>query len=75
MTSATVPLRIGDPDSGCALNRVAGDVILTGNTSGLTLGANIVSGNVTVDDNAGTTVVKGNTILRTLPAGAMFRLP
>ena len=34
VTGATTPLRIGDPASGCAGNRVAGDVRLTGNTGG-----------------------------------------
>jgi hypothetical protein len=63
--NATVPLRIGDPASGCAANRVAGDVILTSNTGGLTLGANIVSGNVTVVGNAGP-VIKSNTIYKAL---------
>ncbi len=67
VSGAAVPITIGDPANGCAGNRVAGDVSLTGNTAGLTLGANIVSGNVTVDNNTvGTDVVKANTIFRTL---------
>ncbi len=39
VTNATVPLQIGDPANGCATNRVAGDVVLRGNTAGLTLGS------------------------------------
>jgi len=65
--NATVPVRVGDPSAGCAGNRVAGDVVLIGNSAGLTLGANVVSGNVTVNDNtAGAVVVKGNTVYGTL---------
>ena len=67
VTGASTPLRIGDPANGCAGNRVAGDVRLTGNTGGVTLGANTVSGNVTVDTNTvGTVVVKANTVFKTL---------
>ncbi|MDQ2825393.1 MAG: hypothetical protein M3Y04_00245, partial [Actinomycetota bacterium] len=67
VSGATVPIRIGDPANGCAFNRVAGDVSLTGNTAGLTLGANIVSGNVTVSNNTvGTDVVKANNIFKAL---------
>ncbi len=67
VSGATTPLRIGDPASGCAGNRIAGDVRLTSNTGGLTLGANTVSGNVTVDNNAvGTPVVKANNVFKTL---------
>ncbi|MFN2607027.1 MAG: hypothetical protein ABR511_03890 [Acidimicrobiales bacterium] len=67
VSNAAVPLRIGDPANGCAGNRVAGDVILTANTAGLTLGANIVSGNVTVNNNTvGTDVVKANNIFKAL---------
>ncbi|MFN2607087.1 MAG: beta-propeller fold lactonase family protein [Acidimicrobiales bacterium] len=67
VSGATVPIRIGDPATGCALNRVAGDVTLTGNTAGLTLGANIVSGNVTVNNNTvGTDVVKANNVFKAL---------
>jgi hypothetical protein len=67
VSAAAVPIRIGDPAAGCAANRVAGDVSLTGNTAGLTLGSNIVSGNVTVDNNTvGTDIVKANTIFRAL---------
>jgi YVTN family beta-propeller protein len=67
VSGATVPIRIGDPAAGCAGNRVAGDVILTANTAGLTLGANTVSGNVRVNNNTvGTDVVKANTIFKAL---------
>jgi hexosaminidase len=67
VTNATVPIRIGDPANGCGLNRVAGDVILTGNTAGLTLGSNFVSNNVTVNNNTvGTDVIKANTIFKAL---------
>jgi hypothetical protein len=42
-------------------------VSLTGNSGGLTLGANTVSGNVTVDNNTvGTPVVKANNVFKTL---------
>jgi hypothetical protein len=61
---------VGDPANGCAGNRVAGDVTFTGNTAGLTFGANIVSRNVTVNSNAGPTVVKANTISGTLACSA-----
>jgi hypothetical protein len=71
VTGATTPLRIGDPASGCAGNRVAGDVRLTGNTGGLTLGANAVSGNMTVDNNTvGLAVVKANTVYKVLGCAA-----
>jgi len=67
VTNATAPLRIGDPANSCAANRVAGDVVLTGNTAGLTLGADIVSGNVTVNNNTGSTdVIMANTIFKVL---------
>lgn len=75
VTNSPVPLRIGDPANGCAANRVAGDVVLRGNSAGLTLGSNIVSGNVTVDTNAGTTVIKANTINRTLACSANSSVP
>lgn len=67
VTNADVPLRIGDPATGCAPNRVAGDVTLTGNRAGVTFGGNLVSGDVTINNNGpGNTVVKGNTISLTL---------
>ncbi len=62
VSGAAVPLRIGDPAAGCAMNRVAGDVNLGGNTAGLVLGGNVVSRNVSVNGNGGGAVVKGNTI-------------
>jgi outer membrane protein assembly factor BamB len=66
VTGGGSPARVGDPQAGCAGNRVAGDVILTGAAGGLTLGANTVSGNVRVDDNPSLAVVKANTIFATL---------
>ncbi|MDQ6725913.1 MAG: Ig-like domain repeat protein, partial [Actinomycetota bacterium] len=67
VSNAAVPIRIGDPAYGCAFNRVAGDVSLTGNSAGLTLGANFVSGNVTVNNNTvGTDVVKANHVFKAL---------
>lgn len=66
MQGASVPIRIGDPAAGRAGNRISGNVTLTGNTSGLTFGADIVSGTVTVDNNAGAIVVKANQIFSTL---------
>lgn len=76
VSGATTPLRIGDPASGCAGNRIAGDVRLTGNTGGLTLGANTVSGNVTVDNNTvGTPVVKANNVFRTLGCAGNNPIP
>ena len=64
--NATVPIRIGDPAAGCATNRFAGGVQLLGNTGGLTFGANIASQNVTVNNNAGTVVIKANNVFGTL---------
>lgn len=67
VSGAAVPIRIGDPAAGCAFNRVAGDVVLAGNTAGLTLGSNIFSGNVTVNNNTvGTDVIKANNISKAL---------
>lgn len=67
VTNAAVPLRIGDPAKGCAPNRVVGDMTLTGNTAGLTLGANEVTRNVTINNNVnGLPVVKANAIAGTL---------
>jgi hexosaminidase len=61
-----VPIRIGDPAAGCAGNRFAGTVTLTSN-SGLTFGANITSGNVTVNENGpGNIVVKANNVFQAL---------
>ena len=67
VTNANVPLRVGDPATGCARNRVSGDVNLTGNRAALTFAGNIVSRNVNVNDNGpGMTVVKANSITLTL---------
>jgi len=66
VTNSSVPVRIGDPSTGCAPNRVAGDVILTANSGGLVLGSTTVTRNVTVNDNSGATVVKANTVGNTL---------
>ena len=66
VTDASVPIRIGDPATGCAGNRIAGQVILTGNLA-VTFGANAVSHETTIDDNGpGTTVIKANTLYGTL---------
>ncbi len=66
VTGARSPARVGDPAMGCAGNRVAGDVSLTGATTGLTVGGNAVSGNVTVSNNPSLAIVKANTIFATL---------
>lgn len=66
VTSATVPVRIGDPANGCAGNRFAGDVTLTSNLA-VTFGANIVSSSATINSNGpGDTVIKANTVYRAL---------
>ncbi len=66
MTNAAVPIRVGDPASGCAANQVAGQVVLTGN-AGVTFGANAVSQGSTVENNGpGATVVKANTLFGAL---------
>ena len=70
VSNAGVPIRIGDPASGCAGNRLAGDVNLTGNLA-VTFGANLVSRNVNVNSNGpGATVVKANNIFGTLACAA-----
>lgn len=62
VANATVPIRIGDPATGCAGNRFAGDVNLTANLA-VTFGANLVSQNVDVSSNGpGATVIKANAI-------------
>ena len=66
VTGARSPVRVGDPAVGCAGNRVAGDVSLTGASAGLTVGANIVAGNVNVHDNSSLAIVKANSISATL---------
>ncbi|HJV09341.1 MAG TPA: SBBP repeat-containing protein, partial [Acidimicrobiales bacterium] len=66
VTGAPVPIQVGDPAAGCAGNRFAGQVVLSGNV-GVTFGGNTVSHNATVDNNgAGATVVKANTVFGTL---------
>lgn len=75
VSNATGPVRIGDPATECAANRVAGDVTLTGNTAGLTLGSNIVSGNVTVNNNTGTSVIKANNIFKILACSGNVPAP
>jgi hexosaminidase len=66
VTNATVPIRVGDPATGCAGNRFAGQVSLTGNVA-VTFGANVVSTNATIDNNGpGNTVIKANTVYGTL---------
>jgi hypothetical protein len=66
VSGATVPIRIGDPASGCAGNRFAGDVNLTSNLA-VTFGANTVSGNVNVNTNGpGNTVLKANNVFAAL---------
>ena len=70
VSNAAVPIRIGDPATGCAGNRMAGDVNLTGNLA-VTFGANIVSSNVNMNSNGpGATVVKANTIFGALACAA-----
>jgi hexosaminidase len=66
VSNATVPIRVGDPATGCARNRFAGQVNLTGNLA-VTFGANEVSQNATIDTNGpGNTVVKANKVVGTL---------
>lgn len=67
VTGATVPVRIGDPANGCALNYVVGDVSVSSTTAGVTIGGNSVSRNTNVNNNTvGNVVVKANTISGTL---------
>jgi hypothetical protein len=66
VTHAAVPIRVGDPATGCAGNRFAGRVTLTGNVA-LTFGANTVSTNATLDGNGpGQSVVKANNVFGAL---------
>lgn len=63
VSNAVVPVRIGDPATGCAGNRFVGLVNLTSNMA-VTFGANIVSNDVNVIANGpGNTIVKANTLL------------
>lgn len=67
VTGAAVPVRIGDPANGCVANKVVGDVTMSGNTGGFTLGANAVSRNVTADNNTvGLDVLRANVLSGTL---------
>jgi hypothetical protein len=66
VTGGRSSARVGDPEAGCAGNRVTGDVSRTGATAGLTVGANAVSSNVRVDNNPSLAVIKANTIFATL---------
>jgi hypothetical protein len=66
VTGAQVPIRVGDPATGCAGNRFAGQVVLSSNLA-VTFGANTVSHNTTINSNGpGNTVVKANTVFGTL---------
>lgn len=66
VSGATVPIRIGDPASGCAGNRFAGDVNIISNQA-VTFGSNIGSTNVNINSNGpGSTVIKANTVLKAL---------
>ena len=66
VSNAPVPIRIGDPATGCAGNAFAGSVTLTANL-GVTFGANTVYGAVAVNNNGpGKTVVKANNVSQTL---------
>jgi hypothetical protein len=66
VTGALVPVRIGDPAAGCAGNRFAGQVNVSGNLA-VTFGANTVSHNVAIDNNGpGAIVVKANNVFGTL---------
>lgn len=66
VTGAKVPIRIGDVASGCAGNRFAGDVVITGNLA-VTFGNNIAANLVRIDSNGpGNVTIKANTFLATL---------
>jgi alpha-tubulin suppressor-like RCC1 family protein len=66
VSNAAVPIRIGDPATGCAANRFAGQVHLTANLA-VTFGANAVSHAATVNNGGpGATVIKANTFLASL---------
>ena len=66
VSNATVPIRVGDPATGCAGNRFAGLVVLSSNLA-VTFGANIAYNNATLDNNGpGNTIVKANTVHGTL---------
>jgi hypothetical protein len=66
VSNATVPIRVGDPATGCTRNRFAGQVSLTSNLA-VTFGGNEVSHNATLDTNGpGNTIVKANTVFGSL---------
>jgi Tol biopolymer transport system component len=66
VSNATVPIRIGDPATGCAGNRFTGQVILTANL-GVTFGSNQVSHNATINNGGpAATVIKANNVFGTL---------
>jgi hypothetical protein len=63
VSNAKVPIRIGDPATGCAGNRFAGEVNLTANLGG-TFGANTVWHNATITNGGpAATVIKANSVL------------
>ncbi len=67
VSGATGLVRIGDPAKACSANKVTGGVSLTSGSGGLTLGANLLAGNVTVSSNSvGTPTVKANSVVGTL---------
>ncbi|HEX7277313.1 MAG TPA: hypothetical protein VF244_08060 [Acidimicrobiales bacterium] len=66
VTGAGVPIQVGDPGAGCAGNRFAGDVNLTGN-AGVMFGGNTLSRNATINGGGpGATVIKANNVFGTL---------
>jgi YVTN family beta-propeller protein len=66
ISNSITPFRIGDQARGCAGNRFAGSVNLTGNTTS-TFSNNIVVGNVTVNNNGpGATLIFNNNIMGNL---------
>lgn len=66
VANAQVPIRIGDPASGCAGNQWAGIVNLTADLA-TTMGANTFARNVNVTNSGpGNTIIKANTSYATL---------
>jgi hypothetical protein len=66
VTGAPVLIRVGDPATGCAGDRLAGHVVLSANQA-VTFGANIAYFDATIDNNGpGGTVVQANTVSGTL---------
>jgi hypothetical protein len=75
VSNAQVPIRIGDPDSGCAGNQFVGQVTLTANLA-VSFGANIVSHTATINSGGpGNTVIKANTVYGTLACSANTPAP